>query len=264
MKIWIASDLHTDISPLRLDIPAARPDVIVVAGDVSTPLSRSVAWLGDLARQTSLPILAVAGNHEYHGTSMPSELLLGRQLAREAKVHLLEEDVTIINGVRFLGCTLWTDYELYGDPPTAMRHAAVGMLDHQMIRTYESLLRPDDARALHRRSRIWLDAVLAETFDGPTVVVTHHAPHTQSISPMFAGSPTNPAFASDLTLLIERHQPDLWIHGHVHAGRDYGVGQTRVICNPRGHGAQNPEFDPGLIVEVTRPARQLPFACLLK
>jgi len=251
MKIWIVSDLHTEFSPLRLEMPATRPDVIVVAGDISTPLSRSIAWLGNLRRQTSLPIVAVAGNHEYYGTTLPAELHLGRQLAREAKVHLLEEDATIINGIRFLGCTLWTDYDLYGDPQTAMRHAAVALLDHQMIRTRQGLLRPDDALAIHRRSRIWLDAVLAETFDGPTVVVTHHAPHATSISPMFVGNPTNPAFASDLTSLVERHQPDLWIHGHVHAGRDYGIGRTRVICNPRGYGTENPGFDPGLIVEVT-------------
>ena len=138
--------------------------------------------------------------------------------------------------MRFIGCTLWTDYKLDGDPQRAMRDAAVGLMDHQLIRYEEGRFLPVQASAMHRRSRRWLDAVLGEPFAGPSVVVTHHAPHARSISPNYVGDPLNPAFASDLSALIRRRRPTLWVHGHVHASHDYRLGTTRVICNPRGYG----------------------------
>lgn len=249
MNIWFMSDLHTEFSPFALAIPARRPDVLVLAGDVSTPLSNALGWL---KRNAGLPVVTVPGNQEFYGVDIGTERRLGAQLAREAGFHLLDEDVVFLDGVRFLGCTLWTDYRLDGEPEPAMIHAAYRVMDHQMIRQGGTRFTPQDALGLHRRSRTWLEGVLAEPFDGPTVVVSHHAPHPNSINPQFAGSALNPAFASDLTGLIERHQPDLWIHGHVHASCDHRIGRTRIVCNPRRyvtHGRmENAHFDPQLVI----------------
>lgn len=98
--------------------------------------------------------------------------------------------------------------------------------------------------------RVWLDGQFSEQFDGPTVVVTHHAPHPGSVHPGFTNDLLTPSFVSDLSSEIERWQPDLWVHGHVHDSFDYRVGRTRVLCNPRGCGDENRDFNPGLVVEV--------------
>lgn len=103
--------------------------------------------------------------------------------------------------------------------------------------------------------------MLHEPFDGRTVVVTHHAPHPDSVHPRFAGNLLNPAFASDLSALMG--PADLWIHGHVHDSFDYQVNGTRVIANPRGYALnrqsvqspeqlewENPLFDPRLVIEI--------------
>ena len=82
------------------------------------------------------------------------------------------------------------------------------------------------------------------------VVVTHHAPSRASVAPRFAGQRLNPAFVSGLESLIEAGRPSLWVHGHTHTSFDYRLGKTRVICNPRGYPGENPDFRPGLVVEV--------------
>lgn len=247
MKLWIMSDLHLDAHPFDLRIPSPTPDMLVVAGDVATPLSAGIRWLRKI---TDLPIVMVAGNADFHGTRISEEKALARQLAVEAGIHFLEEDAAIIGGVRFLGATLWTDYMLDGDYSGSMKAATVGMTDHREIGTGYGAFRPEDAVSAHHRGRAWLDGMLSHPFDGPTVVVTHHAPTPRSISSRFAGDPLNPAFASDLSDLILRHQPDLWVHGHVHEHCDYQVAATRVICNPRGYASEPTGFDAELVINA--------------
>jgi Icc-related predicted phosphoesterase len=106
------------------------------------------------------------------------------------------------------------------------------------------------AKVMHERSRAFLRETLATPHDGPTVVVTHHAPHRGSLHPRYVGSPANPGFVSDLEGLILTGKPELWVHGHVHDSYDYRVGRTRVVCNPKGYGNENLGFDPCLVVEV--------------
>lgn len=247
MKLWLMSDLHLDAHPFDLRLPSPTPGVLVVAGDVSTPLSAGIRWL---RKSTDLPIVMVAGNADFYGTRIADEKALARQLAEEVGIALLEEDVAIINGVRFLGATLWTDYMLDGDHSGSLKAAVVGMADHRQIGAAYGVFGPEDAEAAHRRARAWLDGMLGQAFEGPTVVVTHHAPTPRSIGPRFVGDPLNPAFASDLSNLILRHQPALWVHGHVHERCDYLVGSTRVVCNPRGYSSEPTGFDPGLVINL--------------
>lgn len=271
MKIWIVSDLHYEMQAhLPLTIPEA--DVAVLAGDINRPLEVAVEWSA-MEIAWRMPVILVPGNHEFYGNSVGGGLRRGIEAAsRHPSVHLLVDDTVVISGVRFVGGILWTDYALGAegvsgegrdrDVAYAMRNAYGLLNDHRAIRKIDSkdivppmtwetnFWTPADARQAHQRTRAFLESVLSEEFNGPTVVVTHHAPTPLSVAARFQGSPLNPAFASDLTDLIWTHQPDLWIHGHVHDSFDYELDQTRVIANPRGYGQENLAFDPALVVEV--------------
>jgi hypothetical protein len=169
----------------------------------------------------------------------------------------LESTSTVVlgGGVRFLGASLWTDYAIFGEPNRAavMNACATGINDHRLIGWQKQpwlRFRPQEAALLHHRSKAFLSETLAMPFDGPTVVVTHHAPHWNSVHPRFRSDPVTGAFASNLEDLILATQPALWVHGHVHNSSDYRVGATRILCNPHGYGAENPDFDGALVVEI--------------
>jgi hypothetical protein len=165
------------------------------------------------------------------------------------------DDVVEVAGTRFVGSTLWTDFRHGSD---SWAHAAGSarrfINDYRRIRRRTSgrhrHFRPIEALALHRASRAFIDDALAAPFDGPTAVVTHHAPHPASLWEPHAD--LRWCYASDLTDLIVRRRPELWVHGHVHSRADYRAGATRVVCNPRGHvdeGALR-AFEPALVVDV--------------
>ena len=261
MRIQLASDLHLEL--LRrwpdacLVAPAPGADVLVLAGDIHRGLraiERFAAW--------PVPVLYLAGNHEYYGgqwETLRSDL---RRAADGTAVRFLDNDVVTLDGVRFLGSTLWTDYALAGINPTAAMAAAEGfLLDHRRILTASGPFRARQALDEHLRSRAWLARELSVDRSMPTVVITHHAPHPGSIHDRFAGSPVNAAFASDLAGLVE--QADLWLHGHMHDSFDYRVGRCRVVCNPRGYARnrdeagsigelafENPAFQPRLVIDL--------------
>ena len=142
-----------------------------------------------------------------------------------------------------------------------MSEAQKLMRDFSRIRINEAdarLFSPDDAAALFERDARWLDARLDTKHDGPTVVITHHAPSRQSVHPRFANSLLNAAFVSDAERLLGGDRARLWVHGHTHDSFDYLVNGTRVVCNPRGYAKggvnENPRFDPHLLIEVDEGA----------
>jgi Icc-related predicted phosphoesterase len=253
VKVHIFSDLHLDA--VTCEVPSVPPgiDCVVVAGDTQQSAV--------LAMQTfrmnipmQIPIIMVCGNHEYYRTCLPHELAAARAQAPFQAIHLLENDVAIVGGTRFIGATIWTDYCLYGEAHRhhAMDEARRWMNDHRKISWAKEpwqRFRPQEAAHLHAESRSFIETMLAIPFDGPTCIVTHHAPAATSLDPQFGNVLLNAAYASDLTALIKRHQPDLWIHGHIHKSSDYRIGRTRVVANPHGYGWENPAFDPALIIE---------------
>ncbi|HEX2531074.1 MAG TPA: metallophosphoesterase [Burkholderiaceae bacterium] len=261
MNIQIASDLHLNLlEPLfpgyRI-IEPADADVLVIAGDIHRRTEALATF-----RDWPVPVVYVHGNHEPYREQYFSLIDGLRDAARGGNVHYLEQDECILDGVRFLGCCLWTDYLL--DPPNqiaAMAEAERLLYDHRLIQTPQGGFSAADALRLHRESRAWLEDKLNERYAGLTVVVTHHAPHPNSVHPRFAGSLLNAAFVSDLTPLIGK--ADLWIHGHVHDSFDYRVDGTRVVANPRGYALnrraaasvaelewENKFFDPRLVVTL--------------
>lgn len=273
MKIQFASDLHYEFLEKQFPdyrlITPADADVLVIAGDIHR---------GTMAIETfadwPVPVVYIHGNHEAYHQDYDDLLAQLRTQAHGSNVHFLENDELVLNGVRFLGCCLWTDYQLTPfDPAEAMQAAEKFLPDHKVIGTRrggdgsensegdETSFPASMAQQLHAASRAWLEKRLAEDFEGATVVVSHHGPHPDSVHQRFAGSIINAAFVSDLTPLMGR--ADLWIHGHVHNSFDYTVAGTRIVTNPRGYATnrlaaaapeqltwENPEFDPQRVVEV--------------
>ena len=266
MRILEMSDIHLEFGPFSLPDDITDFDVAVFAGDISRPISSAIEWI-DIQRRSALkgrPAIFVPGNHEFYGTEIGAALREGKALAQTAGIHLLAPGAVIIGGARFVGGTLWTDYNLLGDARSARRAALSGMNDHRRITVVEAgrrmPFRPVHALSLHRQDLAFITQTLEEPFDGPTVVATHHAPHSKSVQPQYEGDPLSPAFASDLCNVIERYQPALWIHGHDHGSHDYRVGLTRVVSNqagyPKGEGArENPRFDPRLVLDLVTSSR---------
>lgn len=246
MRLWVFSDLHRDFGQSFDYLPPEGTDVIVAAGDIQDD-----ELLVRLSRYA--PTVFVGGNHEFYNRCLPERLAELKSLSSDT-LHILENDQVIIGGVRFLGCTLWTDY---GYNPLAAETARRSMNDHRLIKwskePYQRFL-PSHATKMHQASRAWLSERFAEPFDGKTVVVTHHAPSERSVAPKYAGQILNHAYFSHMDDMIEAAKPAIWVHGHVHSNFSYKIGETRVICNPRGYplrnGTENPEFDPQMVVEV--------------
>jgi len=253
MKIQIFSDLHLDVHPIKPITIMAGVDLVIVAGDTCEGVLRAFEQLRRIV-PLHIPIVMVLGNHEYYRRFVPDELALARSHANSFNIRVLESD-TVLLGVRFVGSTLWTDYRIFGEANQAsvMNACATGMNDHRLIGWQKKpwlRFRPQEAALLHHQSRTYLERILATPFDGPTVAVSHHAVHWQSVHPRFRSDPATAAFVSDLSALIERYQPSLWVHGHVHNSSDYRLGETRVLCNPHGYGTENPDFNGALVVEV--------------
>jgi predicted phosphodiesterase len=287
---WLLSDLHLEsIAKGTWDLPpaAARPqfDVLIVAGDLVPGVVRGIRWLQDRVKE---PVVIVAGNHEFHGRDISIEIAKGRAAAAGSNVHFLSDSSVLISGTLFIGCTLWTPFNLFGDERAAMAAAADGMRDYQKIRkdNYARRLRPRDTRDMHYRSRRIIRDELEKYKDrtGPCVLVTHHAPHAfnnelvrldgaRAVVGSTASAPdrTTPlidlldaAYQSDCTDLFE-YGVDVAVHGHVHRSFDFTIGSTRigstrvtrVIANPKGYGPwapgqrwENPDFNPFFTFEI--------------
>lgn len=200
-----------------------------------------------------MPCVYVAGNHEYYGGGIHEGLEDGRAAAaRFENVYFLEDDSVVVQNVRFLGATLWTDYRIEGHLEIAMFHARQRMNDYRKIAARRNPWQrfvPEAAYRMHMESRRFIETAL-KADPIPTVLVTHHLPHRGSIPARFAGDLLNAAYASDLSALIEDGRPSLWLHGHTHDSCDYQVGTTRIVCNPRGYDGENQAFDPALVLSL--------------
>lgn len=250
MKLLILSDLHAEFETFEV-AKDLDYDVAVLAGDIMAPGRAAASWLRDPARFDDKPILQIAGNHEYYGAVLDQEQIEMRRQANDHGIHFLDCDEVAIAGVRFLGCTLWTDFRLRIDNPgfagqpvrllsdryRSMTACSRYLADYSAIRIDDPLtsnsrgtrrLVPMDTLQLHRRHRSWLRRKLAEPFDGPTVVVTHHAPHRKSLAPRFAEDWASGGFVNEM--LPEFFEvPSLWVHGHTHDSFDYRVGACLLI-----------------------------------
>ena len=256
MKLNILSDLH--LSQAGLPLPDTEADAVILAGDIARP-EQALQW----ASRIEKPVLYVPGNHEFYGGSIPGTLDRLRQLSAGTNVRVLDRDEVHLGRVRFLGATLWTDFLLQGageERVLAVETAVRLMRDFQRIHVdaaQSELFTPAHCAAAFARDAAWLQDRLAQPHEGPTVVITHHAPSPGSIHPRFAGSPLNACFVSDAQHLLDGERAQLWVHGHTHDGFDYVVNGTRVVCNPRGYARdgvnENALFDANFTVDLDRP-----------
>ena len=247
MKLQILSDTHIEFE--AFDAPATDADVVVLAGDIHVG-RRGLDWA--LQQFPNKPVIYVLGNHEYYGEAIPKFTEKLRASAKGTNVHILEQDTLTLDGITFLGCTLWTDFKLFGDPRIAGYKATQEMTDYKRIRVSPkySRLRSVDTAIIHSRSRHWLSAQL-DDFSDDIVVVTHHAPSRKSLPDFGQSDLMSAAYASDLDELVSHSSAKLWIHGHIHTASDYLLGKTRVLCNPKGYPDEyNDLFAPEYVVSI--------------
>ena len=252
MKLLILSDLHNEFEPF-VPVPT-EADLVILAGDIGTK-ARAVQWAASAFG--SLPVVMVAGNHDLWGSSIPRGYEKMKDAARGTRVHFLQNDQVVIDGVRFLGATLWTNYRLTANQPLAMWDARQRMVrDFKKVRNAQfGKTSPAFMLEQHFKSAQFLSEQMAMPFSGKTVVVTHHAPTGASIPERFRAdsqSHLNAAYASNLEHMMGGDAVQLWVHGHTHDSLDMNIAGTRVICNPRGYAPDdlNPDFLPGFLVEV--------------
>ncbi len=276
MKIFLTSDIHTerahkrfipdfDYPELRFDYPV-EADVIVLAGDIGE-------WVNGLEwarhRFENKEIIYVPGNHEYYRSDLNviDEL---RSKAKELGINLLENDSVIIGDVRFLGATLWTNFNDFSSAEVEKAQASI--TDYSVIsckkwlagtnnnlaaqlkllsstdNNKHELFTPLIAYLLHKNSLKWLESQLLTPYDGKTVVVTHHAPSLRS-----CGTKVNYNYASNLDGFIKLYAQhiDLWCHGHIHAPVDYEISGVRIMSNSKGYPHEdNGQFTPNLVINI--------------
>lgn len=263
MRIQIASDLHLEFLQRsfpreQLIAPAYGADALVLAGDIANG-TQAIGLFADWP----VPVLYLAGNHEFYGHDMNELRAQLREKAQGTSVRFLDNDVVDFDGVRVLGATLWTDYRLLpGHTQHELMHRAEQSLsDHRVIKTGGARFTAQHALIEHERSCAWLTRQLNEPYNGQTVVISHHGPHLLSVHPRYIGDTLNAAFVSDLSALVVK--ADLWVHGHVHDSFDYRAGKCRVVANPLGYVREtrssakarelqyeNPAFDWTCVVDV--------------
>ena len=246
MRIHLLSDLHLEVSSY---VPAATvADVVILAGDIHTK-ARGVRWALDSFSGT---VLYVPGNHEFYSGHLNHTLVTMRSAARDGRVQVMNMHEAEIEEVRFLGCTMWTDYAAAGNAHQAGLYARSCMNDFRYIRT-ESFRRivPNDLVQESLKARSWLRSKLDEPFEGKTVVITHHAPSLRSLADSpDAGTLLDAAYANDCEDLMGGERVALWLHGHSHTAVDYDIEGTRVVCNPRGYPGEQTGFNPNLVLTL--------------
>jgi predicted phosphodiesterase len=263
MKIQLVSDLHLNFSSVEIGI-APGVDVLVLAGDLSPHPDEIADWI-DRKLPKSLPIVMVAGNHEYEsGIFGVRQREIKAALKGLKSVHFLDNETWVFKGTRFLGGTMWSNFEP-DDGDTKDRHdlmsaAKFGVVDFSSIRVKNDgqirRFEPFDAFNAFKVAEAFIQEEMAKPFNGRTVVVSHFLPSRQCISKKFEGNPINGYFAARADHLLKG--VDVWCHGHTHESVNLMIDDTRVLCNPRGYShqfnlAENVNFKEDFTFEVMSP-----------
>ena len=264
MNIQLLSDLHLEAHPHFVPEPAPGADVLVLAGDVGSyqPGSQLADDDFGLARFSPLPqhagwptpVLFVPGNHEYDAQDFDAAHLRLRHTCDRLGITWLERETRVLRAVRFVGTTLWSDFDALADHEGCTDLGRRLKLRDKAFRAANFYLRktggtrhgePFLAEPLREQAlacQEWLAAALQQPFDGSTVAVTHFAPSLKSADPRYGLVPGTAGFCNALDHLLPHAQ--LWLHGHLHAPSDYlaqgqrGDGsawQCRVVANPLGY-----------------------------
>lgn len=247
MILQILSDLHIefhrDLGKSFIDaLEADRADVLIVAGDViplHDPVVARNVFERLCRRYRDKPVLFVPGNHEFYGAGT---IAAGMRTLDSFKdidnLKVLDNDLVEIDGVEFVGSTLWFSYDQNRD-----RRDSSLLNDFNLISNFER-----DVNSKFLESVSYLNWHVNPN----SIVITHHYPLPNSIHPQYARSPLNKFFGCDLSELIENNRPKLWVHGHTHNSFNYKYKDTHVVCNPFGYVAYdtNPEFILNMFIQT--------------
>jgi len=258
MKLAICSDLHLEFGDITLKNEGA--DVLILGGDIMTAQelhdfkSDDTKFADELTRRATAEryreflarcsaefphVIYIAGNHEfYHGKYPDAYNYLEAECQAFNNVYFLEQGKKEIADVTFIGATLWTD--MNNSDRTTLLIVQEMMNDYRIVRNSNrnyARLTPSDTVARHKNTLNYIKSVIKSDPNKKYVVVGHHAPHKLSVKPRYAEDiEMNGAYSSDLGYFIANHpQIVLWTHGHTHDQFDYYVGDTRIVCNPRGY-----------------------------
>jgi len=262
MKIAVCSDLHLEFGGIILR-NTDNADVLVLSGDIcvskdllelGSPMSKSEA-IHDFFKNCSDEfkyVVYVAGNHEhYHGDFRDTLRDLKYNLHYLPNLYILDKEKVTLDGVTFVGGTLWTD--MNGEDPMTLQTIGSMMNDFRCVKNsnkkvsfrdadgnfHERVAKfsPEDAVEEHKKTVDYIRHVVEGKDDQKFVVVGHHAPSKLSTHPRYQHDTLmNGGYSSTLDFFIEAHpQIKLWTHGHTHEVFDYVLNQTRIVCNPRGY-----------------------------
>ncbi|MGH8803947.1 MAG: metallophosphoesterase [Polaromonas sp.] len=281
MNIQLLSDLHLEADPHFKAQPLAGADLLVLAGDIGSYqngslLSRLHVSDFGLARFSPLPVsqggagwptpvFFLPGNHEYDGLDFDETHVRLRETCERLGMVWLERQSVVLQGVRFVGSTLWSDFDalstdqaMTGDltlgeqlkaREKAFRAANFYLTKNHAFRQGQPML-ADAVREEGLQSQAWLRQALALPFDGPTVAVTHFAPSLQSADPRYGVTPGTAGFCNALDELLPLAK--LWLHGHLHCPIDYVKHGCRVVANPLGYARKGEQvgFKPDLLIKI--------------
>lgn len=261
MKIAITSDIHLEFGDWYPVNPEGA-DVLILSGDIMVATDfygtyrteRFQNFLTNCKKEYS-DVVYVMGNHEHYNGDFTESTKILRDVCQPLGIHFLDKECVTIKGITFIGGTLWTNMN---DEDEMTMHAIAGMMnDFRIIRnsarkvsfrTYDddgnvtfvergAAFSPADAIEDHKKFLGYIQSVIEGKPDSKFVVVGHHAPSRKSVHPRYATEELmNGGYSSDLdAYIIDHPQIKLWTHGHTHELFDYIVGETRVVCNPRGY-----------------------------
>ena len=258
MNIQLLSDLHLESHPQFVPQAASGADVLVLAGDIGSYQSGS-SLPGDdfgLSRFANwpVPVVFVPGNHEYDALDFDEAHQQLQSVCARYGFHFLERGVLThldlgLSGppVRFVGTTLWTDFDALipsnATPTMALRarekacRAANFYLKKTTTTRHGLPFLAEQVREQSLCCQQWLREALAQPFEGRTVVITHFAPSLQSADPRYGMTPGTAGFCNKLDDLLPQAQ--LWLHGHLHCPQNYVAHGCRVVANPLGYARKN-------------------------
>ena len=240
LKVRYLSDVHLEFGPL--DIPGDKDAVLVLAGDITTVRKTQEKFFQDCVDNFK-SVIYIFGNHEYYGGdwNTAKELI---QMTLPEEVCLLDNSSEVIDGVMFIGSTLWTDMNNY-DPITILQ-CKQSMNDYHLVSNEGNKLQPETTIEAHEAAKAYISGKLEFTRHDRVVVVTHHMPSPQCVHQRYVESDLmNGAYRSDLEDIIYKYKPNVWISGHSHHSHELLIDNTRLLANPRGYDFvdENPEFD---------------------
>lgn len=244
-KVVVLSDLHFEsiddniYEEFKSIVPEKIADYIILAGDIDNR-TRGVYFINYLV-ELGYTVFYVPGNHEYEEANF-EHVDSYFEAIDLPNFYYLNNKTVRIDDFRIIGSTLWASAGTLSIDPLDgpvfaesvdyfVRQRLKFMIDFTSIHGFSV----DKMAKRFKQNYTFIKEECSKPFDGTTIVVTHHAPSFESCLPQYRGNQTNHAFASEMDCLIEAHKIDYWIHGHMHNSSDYMIGDTRVICNPRGN-----------------------------